>query len=267
MRNVLAGIACLLSAGSLFAQCTQPNLLISGIQGDMVSPCDGGIAFTSASFTVTGGTGATGSGAGAQSGGGKLRISKVPDKATNGLMNYCMNSKLIQQVKLTEPNTTITFQNALIASVTDNFGNPSSEAVEIKYAKMTMNTGGGNQVSGNLMGTARASSASIAAVNGDGHAQPVQSFTLTVRPGSTTFNNVQLAPPPPGSASRATILKPGGTGGAAPTESLSLNYGKIQVKYGNQTSEFPFTGGTLVNGNLRVSKASFTGPVTVAVHP
>jgi len=265
MRNALAGIVCLLSAGALFGQCSQPNLMVSGAQGDMLAPCAGGIAFTSAQLSVSSGGGGTGGGAG-QNLPGSLHVVKAPDKASNTLLSDCLNGKLLT-ITLSDPNshTTLTFKNATIASFVQNFGNVSTETLDIRYGQMTSATGGSKVVS-NVMGTARAMSASIAAVNGDGHSSPVQSFTLTVRPGSTTFNNVQLAPPPPGVASRATMVS-GGTGGAAPTESISFNYGKIQVRYGNQSSEFQFSGGQLINGNLRVSRVNFTGPVTVAIHP
>jgi len=100
----------------------------------------------------------------------------------------------------------------------------------------------------------------------DGKTQQVSHASLTVRPGGTTFDSVQLATPPPGIATtRAGVMKTAPTTAAndRPTESINFNYGQIRFTYKEQKTDFQFTGGTLVNGNLRVSRASYTG----AVHP
>ena len=277
MRNVLTGIVCLLVAGSLFAQCNQASLLVSGISGEMTAPCAGALSFTSATFnppTTTGGGGGA-----VHSIPGSLKVNRFFDSASPGLMLACSSGKHIPTVKLSNPPMSITFSDVMVSSdslgVTQFQGTyQTTEALEFKYAKYTLDSGDGTRVTGSVMGNARASAMSVVAVNGDGHAQPVQSLSLTVRPGGTTFNSVQLAPPPPGTAAvnRAssptltTALQPGAS--AAPTESLSFNYGKIQFKYhGGGSAEFAFSGGQVVNGNLRVARASYTGPTTVAAHP
>lgn len=286
MRNVLAGIVCLLAAGSLFAEsnvstCSQANLLVSGIQGEMAAPCTGALDFTSASFTApsSGGGGQYGGGGGGASTPGTLKVTRYFDKASPGLMLACSNGKHIQQVKLSYPSgqtpVTITFQDVLITAVNESF-NPTNESVDFKAAKVTVESGG-NKVTTSVMGTARAGSLSVSAVNGDGQSQPVSRLTLTVRPTGTTFNSIELAPSAPGTASRATLKQapvagavtsvaaaPGAVAGA-PTESFSLNYGKIVFKYQNQNSDFNFTGGTLQGNLLHVQKVNFGS--NIAVHP
>jgi type VI protein secretion system component Hcp len=279
MRNTLAGIVCLLSAATLYSQCTQPNLLVSGIQGEMAAPCTGALAFSNASLAVSNtGSQSTGSGAGAgKSTTGPLKVTRYYDSASPGLFNACVSGKHLQTVKFSNPPMTITLQDAMVTTDTWNFSNgTTTEYVEFTYSKSTIDGGGGNKITTSVIGTSRSSTMSVAAVNGDGHSQPIQSLTLTARPGNTSFSSIrlspQLSPASPGSAAvnRAGMVKPGAGGApAAPTESLSLNYGKIQFQYHSQNSgpEFAFTGGQVVNGNLRVSKASYTGPTTVAVRP
>ena len=275
MRHVLAGIVCLFAVGSLFADsvgCNQPNLTVSGAQGDMLAPCAGAIAFISAQVPITSGSSANGSGAGSGIS-GTFTVVKAPDKASNALMSDCLSGRQLT-ITLSDPSsqTTLTFSHAIIASFVQNFGASSTENLQIKYAQVSR-TSGGSRVVSSVMGTARASAASIVAVNGDGHSQTVRAFTLTVRPGSTTFNSVQLAPPPPAMPAAHAGMVNNNTkvysspAAAAPTESISFSFGKIQVRYGNQSSEYQFSGGQVVNGNLTVSRASYTGPTTVAIHP
>ena len=62
----------------------------------------------------------------------------------------------------------------------------------------------------------------------DGKTQQVSHASLTVRPGGTTFDSVQLATPPPGIATtRAGVMKTTAPTTAAndrPTESINFNY-------------------------------------------
>ena len=184
------------------------------------------------------------------------------------LMLACSNGKHFQTVTLSYPSAQnavkITFQDVIIASINESV-NPTNESIDFKYSKFIVYTGGGTNVNGNVTGTAHPSSSmKVALVGSDGKSQPVSHASLTVRPGGTTFDSVQLAPPPPGIATtRAGVVKPN----AGPEESIHLNYGSIKIEYKGQSTNFQFNGGTLLNGNLRVSRASYTGPTAVATHP
>ena len=280
MRKALAGIVCLLSGGVLFAQCNQPNLSISGVQGEMAAPCTGDLAFTNASVTVTS-SGGNQSGGGAGVGKattGPLKVNRYYDSASPALFSACVNGKHFQTLKLSNGPMTITFKDVMVSSDNWTFNNnQTSESLEFSYGSSLIDTGGGTKITSNFIGTSRASSMSVAAVNGDGHSTPIQSLTLTARPGNTTFTSIQLAPPPPGSSARTgaktyssptlTTALSSHSATGSPSESMSLSFGKIHFEYHQQKTEFTFTGGQVVNGNLRVSKASYTGPTTVAVHP
>ena len=270
MRKAVLSAIVLLTAASLFAAsptCNQPNLLIPAIQGEI---CAGAIAFTSASFTVpsTTSSGATGSGAGAgRTSPGTLKVTKVFDQSSPALMGACSNGKHFQQVTLSYPSggnpVMITFEDVTIATVTENV-NPTNESIDFSYRSIKPQSGN-TPLTGNVIGSAHASSLSVSLVGADGKSQSVNHASLTVRPGGTTFNSVQLAPPPPG---KVAVTKVGmSSGGDRPTESINFNYGKLRIEYRGQTSTFQFNGGTLVNGNLRASRVSYTGPTTVAVHP
>jgi type VI protein secretion system component Hcp len=275
MRRAALSAFVLFTATNLFAAspgCTSPNLVISGIQGEMQAPCAGAIEFTSASFTAPSTTSsqsnASGAGAG-RSTPGTLRVTKALDKASSALMLACANGTHMQNATLSYPNganaVTVTFENVTIASLNESI-NPTNESVEFRYAKIMVQSGG-TKVDGSVIGHARPSSASVAVIGSDGKSQPVSHLSLTVRPGGTTFDSVQLAPPPPGIATtRVGTLKSSGRA-AGPEESIHLNYGKVEIKYQNQSASFQFNGGTLVNGNLRASKVSYTGPTMTALHP
>jgi type VI protein secretion system component Hcp len=271
MRKVVLAAVVLLTAANLFAACTQPNLLVTGIQGDMQTPCSGAIDFASATFSApstTGNSNAGGSGAGTTVP-GTLNVTKYFDKSSPALMLACANGTHFQKVTLSYPSAqtpvTITFENVIVGSVNESV-NPTNESVEFKYTKFMVESGGGTHVTGNVRGGARAAAMNVAVVGSDGKSQPATHVSLTVRPGGTTFNSVQLAPPPPGNnATRAGIVKSSQSPG--PAESISFNYGKIEFKTQNSSASFQFNGGTLVNGNLRASRANYTGPVTAAVHP
>ena len=271
MRKAVLAAIVLFTAANLFAAlpgCTQSSLVIPTIQGEMPAPCTGAIAFTSASFTApsTTSSGATGSGAGAgRSTPGTLTVTKVFDQSSPGLMLACVQGKHFQNVTLSYPSgqtpVMITFGEVTITTVTENI-NPTNESVAFSYGSITVESGG-TKVTGSVIGGARASSLTVSLVGSDGKSLPVSHASLTVRPGGTTFNSVQLAAPLP----RLATTKVMSSGGDRPAESLSLNFGKIEFKYKNQDTDFQFTGGTLLNGNLRVARASYTGPTALAVHP
>jgi type VI secretion system secreted protein Hcp len=278
MRKAVFAALVLFTAASVFAAspsptCNQPNLLISGIQGEMQPPCAGAIEFSSASFSVpsTTGSNANGSGAGAgTSGPGTLRITRYFDSSSPALMTACVTGKHFQKATLSYPSAqqpvAITFEDVFISFFNDSY-NPTSESVEFKYTKFMIQSGN-TKVTGSVMGGMRATSMTASVIGSDGKSQPVSHASLTVRPGSTTFDSVQLAPPPPGNvATRAGIVK-STPQGDRPAESMSLNFGKITFTNGRgAAASFNFNGGTLVNGNLRVSRASYTGATTVAAHP
>jgi type VI protein secretion system component Hcp len=269
MRKVVLTAIVLLTAANLFAACTQPNLLITGIQGEMQAPCSGAIDFASATFSApstTGNSNAGGSGAGTTVP-GTLKVTKYFDKSSPALMLACANGTHIQKVTLSYPSAqtpvTITFENVIIGSVNESV-NPTNESVEFKYTKLMVESGGGTHVTGNVLGGARAAAMNVAVVGSDGKSQPATHVSLTVRPGGTTFNSVQLATPPGNAATtRAGVVK----SSQSPAESIHFNYGKIELESKNSTASFQFNGGTLVNGNLRASRVNYTGPVTAAVHP
>ena len=269
MRKAVLAALVLFTAATLFAAsptCSQPNLVIGGIQGEI---CGGAIAFTSASFTVpsTTGSSATGSGAGAgRTSPGTLTVTKVLDSSSPALMLACTKGTLLK-VTLSYPSAgnpvAITFKDATIATLTESV-NPTNEAVGFNYGSIEIQSGGAT-VTGSVVGGARASTLTASIVGADGKSHSVSHASLTVRPGGTTFNSVQLAPAPSG---KVGTTKAGiSSGGDRPTESMSLNYGKLVIEYKTQKTEFQFSGGTLLNGNLRVSRASYTGPTTFAAHP
>jgi type VI protein secretion system component Hcp len=270
MRKVVLTAIALLTAANLFAACTQPNLLITGIQGDMQA-CSGAIDFASATFSApssSGSSSAGGSGAG-KAVPGTLNVTKYFDKSSPALMLACANGTHIQKVTLSYPSNqtpvTITFENVIIGSVNESV-NPTNESVEFKYTKLMVESGGGTHVTGNVLGGARAAAMNVAVVGSDGNSQPATHVSLTVRPGGTTFNSVQLAPAPGHAAmTKPGVMKSGQS--PVPAESISFNNGKIEFKTQNSSASFQFNGGTLVNGNLRASSGNYTGPVTAAVHP
>ena len=250
-KAVFPAILIFLAAATAFAVCPQPNLLVDGIPGDMTGACAGAIDFSSAQYSLTG-TGSSG-GSGAGNPGGTLKVTKYFDSSSPKLMLACVNGQHIATVTLSYPSGTnsamIKFKTVLVTSVNENV-NPTSEAVEFKYQSIEIITGG-TQTTTSVIGSARASTLAVAVIGGDGKSQPASHLSLTVRPGGTTFNSVQLAPTP--TAPR------GGTTKAAPSESLSFNYGKIEFRSANGgTANFQFSGGTLVNGNLRASRVNFT---------
>jgi type VI protein secretion system component Hcp len=269
MRKAVLAVVVLFTAANLFGAspaCTQPNLLIPTIQGEI---CGGAISFTTASFTApsTTSSGATGSGAGAgRTTPGTLSVTKVFDSSSPALMLACSQGKHFQTVTLSYPSgqnpVTITFGEVTVATLTENI-NPTNESVQFSYGKIMVQSGGA-KVTGSVLGNARASSMTASVVGSDGKSHSVSHASLTVRPGGTTFNSVQLAPPPPGLATTKAGIS---SGGDRPAESINFNYGKLQIEYRGQTSAFQFNGGTLVNGNLRVSRASYTGPTAAPVHP
>jgi type VI protein secretion system component Hcp len=275
MRKAVLAALVLFTAATLFGDsvsCTQPNLVVTGIQGEMQAPCAGAIDFTTASFSAPSTTGgsATGSGAGAgTSVSGTLRVTKVFDKSSQALMLACAQGKHLQSVTLSYPSAQnavkVVFGDVIISSVNESV-NPTNESVEFKYAKIMLQSGG-TTVTGSVMGGARGSSMSMALVGSDGKSHPVSHASLTVRPGGTTFDSVQLAPQSPGVATtRAGMMKtttPKTAADDRPTESITFSYGKLVIEYKEQKADFQFSGGTLVNGNLRVSRASYTG----GVHP
>jgi type VI protein secretion system component Hcp len=273
MRKVVLAAVVLLTAANLFAACTQPNLVVTGIQGEMQAPCSGAIDFASATFSApstTGSSNAGGSGAGTTVP-GTLRVTKYFDKSSPALMLACANGAHIQKVTLSYPSAqtpvTITFENVTIGSVNESV-NPTNESVEFRYTKFMVESGGGTHVTGNVPGGARAAAMNVAVVGSDGKSQPATHVSLTVRPGATSFNSVQLAPPPSGNnATRGGIVRSSQSSGPGPAESIHFNFGKIEFKTQNSSASFQFNGGTLVNGNLRASSVNYTGPATAAVHP
>ena len=278
MRKAVLAALVLFAAANLFAAsptpgCNQASLLISGIQGEMQAPCSGAIAFTTASYTPpsTTGSGANGSGAGAGSiTPGSLKVVKPYDMSSPGLLLACANGKHIQTVTLTYPNAqtpvNVVFSDVLVASINESV-NPTNESLEFKYSKILIQSGNNTSVNGNVLGGARPSSLKVALVGSDGKSQTVNHASITVRAGGTTFDSVQLAPPPPGMpTARAGVVKPTHAN-EGPEESIHLNYGKIVMEYKQQKEGFEFHDGKVVNGNLRVSRASYTGPTTLATHP
>jgi type VI secretion system secreted protein Hcp len=273
MRKVVLTAIVLLTAANLFAAssaCSQPNLVVTGIQGDMQGPCSGAIDFASATFSAPSTTGNSSSGG---SGAGKivpgtLQITKYFDTSSPSLMLACANGTHIPKATLSYPSAqspvTITFENVMIGSVNESV-NPTNESVAFNYTKLVVESGGGTHVTGNVLGSARAAALNVAVVGSDGKSQPPTHVSLTVRPGGTTFNSVQLAPPSPGNAptTRAGVAK----SSQSPAESIHFNSGKIEFESKNSTASFHFDGGTLVNGNLRASTVNYTGPATGVVRP
>src|SRR5712692_10242269 len=174
MRKVVLTAIVLLTAANLFASptCTQPNLLITGIQGEMQAPCSGAIDFASATFSApstTGNSNAGGSGAGTTVP-GTLKVTKYFDKSSPALMLACANGTHIQKVTLSYPSAqtpvTITFENVMIGSVNESV-NPTNESVEFNYTKFIVESGGGTHVTGNVLGGARAAAMNVAVVGSD----------------------------------------------------------------------------------------------------
>jgi type VI protein secretion system component Hcp len=249
MRKVLFASLLVFSAASLFAD-SSPCLTISGISGEAMAPCAGDVAFASANYSTSQRT---------------LHVTRYFDSSSPKLMNDCSMGTHLMSVSLAYPQMqtdgstktiTVKFKDVLVTTVNESV-NPTNETADFKYSSWEIISGGGNVQSGNVLGSARASTMNVAVIGSDGKPTAATHLSLTVRPGGTTFNSVQLNPQPlpPRTGVQARMVKMN-------PAALNLGNGVIELRGGRGgVTRFQFTGGTLLNGNLRVSRAAFTGGV------
>ena len=262
MRHALLGCIVLLAATALLADpagCTQSNLFIASIPGEMTAPCAGAIAFTSANYNISHSGGTTGAGE-SQNVPGTFSVSKYLDKASPKLMLACVNGTHFSSATLTfagggSDYLVLDFGNVLVTGINgggSGGGNGMTESVTFAYQSIKVKYNPQHQtLTGSIRGTARPTFVNASVIGSDGKSTPLSSVSYSVRPGGTTFNTLTLSQP-------GTIR----TGAGRPAEAATLNFGKIHFEYAGQSQDFGFTGGTLVNGNLRVSNAKL-GAISV----
>jgi len=207
MRKTLAALVFFFVSGSLFAiPCSDPYIMVSGIAGELSSPCQGGIDFIAA--RVAGNT---------------LNVTKRLDKASPLLYLACATGKHIQRLTINLPNQRYEFSDLLASSVT-HAATPANEVVVFNFSGFQSDTGSTRARELNVMGTARAGGAAVAFVNGPGGGSaPTASLQLQPKPGTATTQAAAMRPP-------GTLLVRYVFQGVVPPQGGNLKIEKMQVQ-------------------------------------
>lgn len=236
MRNVLVGIVCLLAAANLFGgSCSDPYILISGIQGELPAPCQGAVEFMNVNVSLS-----------------SVTIVKTIDKASPQLMLACATGKHIPEATLrASAAETLKFKDVIVTawsqSRNDNgvTENVTFNFTKIEYQYQNHTTSGGSK---SYVGAARPITAKVfVASSGGGVPEEATHFETTVRAGGASTTSVQFAMKPV--AVRAGITP-------QPQPPVASN-GFIELRSlsGGVLARYQYTGATRsATGNLRIER-------------
>jgi len=237
MRNAaLLGAILILAAGNLFGgACSDPYILISGIQGELPAPCQGAFEFISVNVTLT-----------------TISIAKTVDKASPQLMLACATGKHFPEATLrASAAETIKFKDLIVTTWSQNINNNTvTESIAINFTKIETHYSSGQS---SYSGNARPLAAKVFVTSSAG-GQPEEAthFETTVRSGGATTSSLQFA-------AKSTALKAGAmraTTATTPPPPATTN-GVIELRSpaGAVLSRYQFTGGVRgATGNLRVER-------------
>ena len=230
MRKAVLAAFFFFPAATLFGTC----FTLTGITGDQMAPCAGGIEYSRVDITPT-----------------SLTVTKTLDNASPKLFQACATGQHIQKGTLKPSgNEEYDLSNVTVTSWSqsgDGNGNVV-ETLSLNFSKVEYKYGA-TQTTSSFRGGIRSAIANVKLTAADGSdGGKIRHFQITVRPGGSAVTSVELVP----AVTPAPIVKAGVLGNrtaaaAAPQPHMSTGF--LQIG----SMRFQFNGGTLINGNLRAN--------------
>ncbi|HUJ14816.1 MAG TPA: type VI secretion system tube protein Hcp [Thermoanaerobaculia bacterium] len=241
MRKAAFAAILFLIAGSLIGgTCNDPYVQLSGISGELPAPCQGAFEYTRVDLTPS-----------------SITVTKTLDAASPGLFAACASGKHIPTGTL-KPSAaeTINIKDVVVSSFSqsgDGNGNVQ-EQVTLNFAKIEIESGG-SRGAASFIGSARAAVGRVAVIDSDGQqGGTIQHFQITVRPGGAVTSSIQFAVQPTPPPIKAGMMRVNTAASTAPQPQMNSGFIELRGANGAVLSRYQFTGGTLINGNLRMSR-------------